>query len=121
MLSLVQLSTHVPREDSQGKLGRGDSCSLLGRSTVVPYVDGDRHATAFAAGCTFSDAQRKETSSQRQTQTSCELSIRQLYESRGISKAAVSDIMSSWRPSTKSQYEVYLKKWYILCCERQLD
>ena len=85
------------REDSQGKLGRGDSCSSLGRLTVVPYADGDgdRHATAFVAGCTFSGAQRKESSSQRQIQTSCVLSIRQLYEIRGISKEAVEAIMSS--------------------------
>ena len=29
--------------------------------------------------------------------------------------------LSSWRPSTKSQYDVYLKIWYSFCCERNLD
>jgi hypothetical protein len=40
---------------------------------------------------------------------------------QGISSKAADIIVASWRPSTKKQYSVYIKKWIQFCRERQIS
>ena len=47
--------------------------------------------------------------------------VRRSLERRGISQSAVNIIMSSWRKSTQSQYQSYIKRWHTFCNERKKD
>lgn len=47
--------------------------------------------------------------------------IREHLSSTGLSERARHLIMSSWRPATKKQYQVYLTKWKQYCGQREID
>ena len=42
-------------------------------------------------------------------------SIRQFYSNQGLSTSSVDIIMSSWRSSTYSQYNTYIRRWQTFC------
>ena len=42
-------------------------------------------------------------------------------ERKGLSERAISIISASWRPSTKKQYGVYIKKWKAFCAKNNLN
>ena len=46
--------------------------------------------------------------------------VRRHYEERGFSEHLTNVLLDSCRPSTQKQYAVYLKKWAVFCCERQI-
>ena len=47
--------------------------------------------------------------------------VRRSLERRGISQSDVHIIMLSWRKSTQSQYQCYIKRWHTFCNERNKD
>ena len=48
-------------------------------------------------------------------------SVRNSYRKRGFSKNATNIIMSSWRSSTKREYQVHISKWIQFCSRRKID
>ena len=46
--------------------------------------------------------------------------VRRHYEERGFPEHLTNVLLDSWRPCTQKQYAVYLKKWAVFCCERQI-
>ena len=51
----------------------------------------------------------------------CMSFIRKSLHSQKFSKRFESVIMSSWRTTTKKQYQTYYQKWQKFTCERQID
>ena len=51
------------------------------------------------------------TPSFAQTEANGMSSIRQFYSNQGLSSSSVYIIMSSWRSSTYSQYNIYIRRW----------
>ena len=47
--------------------------------------------------------------------------VKRSLERKGISQSASIIIMSSWRKSTQSQYQCYIKRWHTLCNEQNKD
>ena len=47
--------------------------------------------------------------------------IRKSLENRGISEDSADIIMASWQDSTKKQYTVYRRKWFLFCSEKQIS
>ena len=46
---------------------------------------------------------------------------RGLYTEQGLTQRTVDIIAASWKGSTKSQYQVYIKKWKHFCAERKIS
>ena len=46
---------------------------------------------------------------------------RGVYNNKGISKGAVDIIAASWKGSTRTQYQVYVRKWQRFCTERHIN
>ena len=45
--------------------------------------------------------------------------IREIFQSSGFSEDIIDVIIASWRSGTRRQYAVYLRKWAVLCTQRQ--
>ena len=47
--------------------------------------------------------------------------IREILQSTGFSEDIIDVIIASWRPGTRRQYAVYLRKWAVFCAQQQKD
>ena len=47
--------------------------------------------------------------------------VREGLGDKHLTENAIDIIMRSWRPGTKKQYEVYIKKWQTYCQEHSID
>ena len=57
---------------------------------------------------------------EKQTKTDGLSSVREHYESQGLSEHVTNVLLDSWRPATQQQYAVYFKKWDLFCCARKI-
>ena len=57
--------------------------------------------------------ERQKTSTSKQTKTSCMQSVRNYFRKRGFSQQSTDIFMSSWRNSTKKQYDIFIKRWFF--------
>lgn len=57
----------------------------------------------------------------QENETNCMSIIRNSLESKGFSHAATTIILSSWRSSSKAQYDSYIKRWILFCTQRQIN
>ncbi|VDI66622.1 Hypothetical predicted protein [Mytilus galloprovincialis] len=48
-------------------------------------------------------------------------SVRSSFRERGFSKETTHILMSSWKSSTKKQYQVYIRKWFKYCNKKQIN
>lgn len=55
------------------------------------------------------------------TQPSGLQDLRLTFHQQGLSSAASSLLLNSWRPATARVYNVYIQKWCLFCKERTLD
>ena len=51
----------------------------------------------------------------------CMSSVRENFESRGLSETSTNIPMSSWKHSTKKQYETFIKKCFVYCSKSKLN
>ena len=105
----------------------GPSCinsSPLDYSTLVPENDGDAHKQSnYLANRNFESSIQEECRPQTtsESKTYCLPLIREYYQKRKFSEESITVICSSWRESTKLQYEVYSKEWIRFCHRRKID
>ena len=51
----------------------------------------------------------------------CVPALSRKVENLGLSEKGIQFYLDSWRPKTVRQYQVYIKKWYTLCVEKDWD
>ena len=76
-------------------------------------------AKIYPSAATYARSHSSSSSSQ-ENETLCLQTIRQSYETGGISQKAV-DIAASWIKGTKRKYGTYLQKWAKFCHQRSID
>lgn len=66
---------------------------------------------------------RSETgaSVKQKTTNDCMSSVRDSFRKRGFSEQTTKVLMSSWKPGTRKQYQVYIRKWFQYCNEKQIN
>ena len=69
----------------------------------------------------FIASQAKEPSTEKISKNDSMQIIRQCLEKRGFQKKSIEIISASWRPSTTSQYAVYIRKWCDFCRRRKIN
>ena len=102
------------------------SCSRLAYPALVSSVG--HAACSTSSGATtqpkivepLSLARNKSPSLQK-TETFSMSCLRQQLQQRGYSLRSIEIIESSWRDSTRSQYQVYLQKWLHFCMAKACD
>lgn len=47
--------------------------------------------------------------------------VRLLFREQGLSEQTTAILMSSWKPSTRRQYGVSIRRWLSYCAEREID
>ncbi|KAL5014327.1 hypothetical protein ScPMuIL_008597 [Solemya velum] len=57
----------------------------------------------------------------KKTYSACMSSVRENFESRGLSETSTKILMSSWKNSTKKQYGTFINKWSVYCGERKIN
>ncbi|CAB4036953.1 Hypothetical predicted protein [Paramuricea clavata] len=107
-------------ENGMGSSRRNNSVAELANTTLVFQTDAavnrdsldhteEQNNTAATMGRT------QGSPSTQQSHASCLSDIRESYESQGISAAATSIIVSSWRPSSGKLYQSYNNRWKTYC------
>ena len=65
--------------------------------------------------------QNHDTPTSRQSETNSMSCVRKMFREQGLSRQTVSILMSSWRSSTKKQYQSYINRWFQYCSKRKVD
>lgn len=108
--------TSTCRSEDKNRQGKGDNRGTTMADTTMVYSPDED-----SCGLSGNIAQHKkvvETSTLRHATSTgpengddCMQSVRRQYRQQGLSRQATDVLMSSWRKSTKRQYQVHIKKW----------
>jgi hypothetical protein len=104
---------------------RGDSCTNVANSDILPKVNGNADqltkTTTNAGKSAKVTTLRGESSIMEKDATDGMSYIWKNLEARGVPEEARNIMLQFWRKSTRNQYDVYLKKWTLFCCERDIN
>ena len=113
--------------ENSGRRSRGDTDNTpLDNTDVVSNDDTNVDQEPNPATCArkvviVTDEEGQPSPLTQENETNCMSIIRNSLESKGFSNAATSIILSSWRPSSKAQYDSYIKRWVLFCTQRQIN
>lgn len=103
--------------ENSGRGGRGDTYSApLDNTDVVSHAlenaDPEPNSvTSAREPVHVTYIERLLSPLAQENEISCMSIIRNSLESKGFSHAATNIILSSWRLSSKAQYDSYIKRW----------
>lgn len=104
---------------------RHPHCSEVAHGSMVSHdatTPRQRAHSAPQRETTASPSTFEETASTSQQSPSDGVQlIRQAVQAQGVSGKAQEIIMASWRPSTRTQYSTYLRKWNKFCARKHYD
>ena len=114
----------MPSKDQRGKVSSGFGGPSLANATLVSQDDADDNNSSVSVALgSFEITIPKEQSSQTAQNTTTDgfSFIRQFYAKRGVPEESTNILCASWRISTQSQYQIYVKKWLHFCHRGKMD
>jgi len=70
----------------------------------------------------FSSTPRPDnTSTSQEFGIDCMSSVRTSFRQQGFSSRTTYTLLSSWKPGTRKQYQVYFKTWFQYCQQKQIE
>ena len=105
---------------------RADCGPKLANPTLVAIFNAHGHPESSCSpeqqeDVTITHQTRPCTPTVSQINTTTVPCFRQAFENKGLSEAALSVLLSSWRKSTQRQYTPYINKWLQYCNSRKMD
>ena len=124
-ISSLLLNCQMPEHFGE-RWGTGSHCSApVANTNLVATIGKPSHSNSCYStstqGLTETSSQRDGTPPKDQPKDGGMSVTRELYQTQGISQSATKLFLTSWRGSTKKQYDVYIKKWTKFWAERQAD
>ncbi|XP_071136933.1 uncharacterized protein [Mytilus edulis] len=125
-VSSFQFIEPVHFQNQRGRCKRSSNSSILADTNLVS----ETNAVVNRQSNRSSKEQEDFESSSRSTicssftqenETNCMSSVRSSFRERGFSKETTHILMSSWKSSTKKQYQVYIRKWFKYCNKKQIN
>lgn len=124
-ISSFQLNKPCTQESRTGQCHSDTHSAKLADTVLVPSPSetiAQVNPSAFMAqGLIDSTLQGGATPIGQTIEVDGLLCIRQALRERGLSEDTISLIMSSWRKSTRSQYNTYINKWIKFCHDSHRD
>ncbi|CAB4002709.1 Hypothetical predicted protein, partial [Paramuricea clavata] len=113
-------------ENNSGACPGNFSCPRLAHPALVSTVGPASCSTSSGSGTQSHTADplslsENNSSPLQKAETFSMSCLRRQLQQRGYSLRSIEIIESSWRDSTKSQYQVHLQKWLQFCMERDCD
>ena len=112
--------------ENQGRKGNGCSCGTsMEDTTLVRIADG---TTCGCSGIATEQGQTIGTPPSTST-TSVDpqdahdgmQGVRQLFRQQGFSSKTIDILLASWKPSTRRQYGVPIRRWLSYCGKRNIN
>lgn len=112
------------QEDIRGTSDRCAHRTHLAHKTVVEFCpgDGDRLSPSSTRPVTDVTATaRVATPIDAQTSSDGAQAFRSAIRQHGLSEEVSQFLFKSWRPGTQTQYDIYIKRWYNFCSQRDVS
>ena len=95
----------------------------MGLPTLVRICSENVGERTFSSAirCSAPSLQREGTSVAQNSSVDGMSAVRRSFEKKGISDEVTEILLASWKDSTKSKYNSYIKRWYSLCSERNIN
>ena len=112
-ISSFQLTESLHSKNQNRQSIGNDNCSLLANSNLVSGVNENCDRQSYShqqkEKITNISSLRPTASAGQKTYYACMSSIRKNFESREFSETSTNILMSSWKHSTKKQYDKFIK------------
>ena len=124
-ISSFQLTESLHSKNQTRQSIGNDNCSLLANTNLVSGINGNCDRQSYnhqqKEKITNITSSRPTAFAGYKTYSACMSSIRENFESRGLSETSTNILMSSWKHSTKKQYETFIKKWFVYCSKSTIN
>lgn len=124
-ISSFQLTESLHLKNLNRQSIRNDNYSLLANTNLVSGVNGNCDRQSYShqqkEKITNITSSRPTASAGQITYSAYMSSVREIFKSRGLSETSTNILMSSWKHSTKKQYDTFIKKWFVYCSMRKIN
>ena len=124
----ISFSPFQPGEQSFGQSVSRSSgwdcyCPTMDNPIVVPQTPENADSEPFdsSSQCDILALQGGVPSSSQEVATIGLSGLGEPFGRKGVSPKATKLLLASWRDSTKTQYESYIKRWLAYCVRRKID